>query len=151
MNQQFGIGMNIGFGMPNMMPMPGMNNQFMNMNADEGWMKGFKIGVEEINSSGTQDDDANKPEPKLYVIFQKPGATLTLPYAYGTTIEKALEKYLRRLGRPELIGYNSNKIRFFSNVTQLKFGDKTKVEVFFKNVNNPIVAVYESDDILIGH
>ena len=59
--------------------------------------------------------------------------------------------HLRRLGRPELIGYNSNKIRFFSNATQLKFGDKTKVEVFFKNVNNPIVAVYESDDIIIGH
>ena len=78
MNQPFGMGMNIGFGMPNMMPMPGMNNQFMNMNADEGWMKGFKMGVEEINSSGTQDDDSNKPEPKLNVIFRKPGVILTM-------------------------------------------------------------------------
>ena len=73
MNPQFGMGMGMGmgmgFGMPNMMQMPVMNNQLMNMDADEEWMKGFKMGVEEVNSSGAQDEDANKPGPKLNVIF----------------------------------------------------------------------------------
>ena len=151
MNPQFGMGMGMGmgFGMPNMMQMPVMNNQLMNMDADEEWMKGFKMGVEEVNSSGAQDEDANKPGPKLNVIFKTTqGTTHTMVYTYGTTIEQALEKYLKRVGRPELINDNTNKICFLFNATQLKFGNKTKVEVFFKNINNPKVVVNDVNNLI---
>ena len=146
MMPQFGMGMNMGFGMPNMM----QGNQFMNMNneGDEEWMKGFKMGVEEVNSTG-QDEDTNQPGPKLNVIFKTTqGTAHTMVYTYGTTVEKALEKYLKRVGRPDLIGDNTNKICFLYNATQLRFGDKTKVEAFFKNVNNPKVVVNDVNNLI---
>ena len=69
-------------------------------------------------------------------------------YTYGTTIEQALEKYLKKVGRPELIRDNTNKICFLFNATQLKFGNKTKVEVFFKNINNPKVVVNDVNNLI---
>ena len=118
------------------------------MEADEEWMKGFKMGVGEINNIGFQDDD-NKSGPKLNVIFKTTqGTTHTMIYTYGTTIEKALEKYLKWVGTPELIGDNSNKICFLYNDNQLRFGNKTNVEVFFKNVNNPKVVVNDVNNLI---
>ena len=101
------------------------------------------------HSSTGQDEDTNQPGPKLNVIFKTTqGTTHTMVYTYGTTVEKALEKYLKRVGRPDLIGDNTNKICFLYNATQLRFGDKTKVEAFFKNVNNPKVVVNDVNNLI---
>ena len=171
MNPQFGMGMNMGFGMqgmpnmgmPNMgmpnMGMPNMANMNMgNMNMgnfmqnqgeEEEWMKGFKMGVEEVNNTGEQDGDANTPGPKMNVIFKTTqGTAHTMVYNYGTTIDQALAKYLNRVGRPDLIGDKSNKICFLFNAAQLKFKDQTKVEAFFKNVNNPKVVVNDVNNLI---
>ena len=79
---------------------------------------------------------------KLNVIFKTTqGTTHTLVYNYGITIDQALSKYLNRVGRPELYDQKSNKICFLFNASQLKFGDQTKIEVFFKGVTNPKVVV----------
>ena len=121
MNPQFagmGMGMNFGMQNPNMNFNMNMPNNFMNMNMnmmdmgqDEEWLKGFKMGVEEVNNTGDQDSDANSPGPKINVIFKTTqGTTHTMVYNYGTTIDKSLAKYLNRVGRPDLIGDKSNKI-----------------------------------------
>ena len=60
---------------------------------------------------------------------------------YGTTINEILEKYLKRVGRPDLIGDKNNKFCALFNAVQLKFGDKTKVESFFERAINPTVVV----------
>ena len=63
MNPQFGM-MNFG------MPMGNMYNANMANNLDdenEEWMKGFKMGVEEVNSSQSED---NNPGPKMNIIFR---------------------------------------------------------------------------------
>ena len=159
MNQQFagmGMGMNFGMQNPNMNFNMNMPNNFMNMNMnmmdmgqDEEWLKGFKMGVEEVNNTGDQDSDANSPGPKINVIFKTTqGTTHTMVYNYGTTIDKSLAKYLNRVGRPDLIGDKSNKICFLFNASQLKFGDQTKVETFFKNVNNPKVVVNDVNNLI---
>ena len=161
MNQQFagmGMGMNFGMQNPNMNFNMNMPNNFMNMNMnmnmmdmgqDEEWLKGFKMGVEEVNNTGDQDSDANSPGPKINVIFKTTqGTTHTMVYNYGTTIDKGLAKYLNRVGRPDLIGDKSNKICFLFNAAQLKFGDQTKVETFFKNVNNPKVVVNDVNNLI---
>ena len=151
MNNQFGMPMNMGFGMQGMgMPGMQMGNQFMmNSNENEEWLKGFQMGVDEVNNTGSQDNDANSPGPKINVIFKTTqGTTHTLVYNYGTTIDQALTKYLNRVGRPELIGDTSNKICFLFNAAQLKFGDQTKVEAFFKNINNPKVVVNDVNNLI---
>ena len=140
--------------MPGMGQMqPGMVNGFVGGNQaqaeNEEWLKGFKMGVEEVNNTGDQDSDANSPGPKINVIFKTTqGTTHTMVYNYGTTIDKSLAKYLNRVGRPDLIGDKSNKICFLFNASQLKFGDQTKVETFFKNVNNPKVVVNDVNNLI---
>ena len=62
-------------------------------------------------------------------------------FNYGTTIDQILEKYLQRIGRHDLYSEKSNKICFLFNACRLRFGDKTPVEEFFKNVMNPQIIV----------
>ena len=155
MNPQFGMGM--GFGMPGGMQggVPGgmqMPNQFMmgmSQSENEEWLKGFQMGVEEANNNAGQDNDVNDQAPKTNIIFKTTqGTTHTLVYNYGTTIDQVLSKYLNRVGRPELYQEKSNKICFLFNASQLKFGDQTKVEVFFKGVINPKVVVNDVHNLI---
>jgi hypothetical protein len=146
MNPQFGMGM--GFGMPQM-PMQTQFMMGMSPNENEEWLKGFQMGVDEVNNAQAQDNDANAPGPKLNVIFKTTqGTTHTLVYNYGITIDQALSKYLNRVGRPELYDQKSNKICFLFNASQLKFGDQTKIEVFFKGVTNPKVVVNDVHNLI---
>ena len=130
-------------GMNNMMGLPigsGMGIMFNNMNdEDEEWLKGFKMADEEVNNYNDTG-----PGPKKNVIFQTTKRDChILVVNYGVTIDELLKRYLKRIGRPELIGDKSNKIRFLYNTEELKFGDKTTIEKCFKNALNPKVVVYE--------
>ena len=134
--------MNMGFGMPGM-PNMNMGNQMDN----EEWLKGFQMGVDEVNSVAEQE--TLNAGPKINVIFKTTqGTTTAMVYDYGTTIDKALEKYLKRVGRPDLYREKSNKICFLFNAAQLKIGDQTKVEAFFKNVQNPKVVVNDVNNLI---
>ena len=115
--------------------MLGLNLMGMNNN-DEEWLKGFKMGVEEANEEEEYDSS-----PKINILFKTTqGVTHTIVYKYGTTIDEVLKKYLYRINRPELIN-EKGKFCFLFNARQLKFGDKTKVEDFFKGISNPNVVV----------
>ena len=126
--------------MPGMMPgMVGGNQMNMNMgnmnNAEEEeeWMKGFKMAVQEVNSSIDPDD--NKPGPRINIIFNTTqGTSHNIAVPHGTTVNQALEKYLSRVGRPDLYRDKSNQICFLFNGSQIKFGEQQKVEVFFRNI-----------------
>ena len=139
------------FGMPNMqmnMPM-GMQggNAFMNMNNfqmnsqvdDEEWMKGFALGVQEVNST---QEEVNDGRPKINAIFTTTkGKKTILILSHGTTIDQAIEKYLTRMGNQELYTNKSNQICFLFNGAQMKFGDQTKVENYFGINNNQNIIV----------
>jgi len=135
--------------MPGMGQMsPGMMNGFVGgASEDEEWLKGFKMAVEEVDNSG--DPELKKPGPKLNIIFNTTQGTSTnLVISYGTTVEEALAKYLRRMGKPELIGNQDNKICFLFNANKMKFGDKTPVEQFFKSAPNPKVVVNDINNLI---
>ena len=138
--------------MPGMGQMqPGMVSGFVGGNQaqaeNEEWLKGFNMGVQEVSSSG--DPDVDKPGPKINIIFNTTQGTATnLVIPYGTTVEGALEKYLKRMGRPELIGSQDNKICFLFNANKMKFGDQTPVEQFFKNAPNPKVVVNDINNLI---
>ena len=146
MNPNFGMGvpMNMNMNM-NMQGMPqGMNMAMMD---NEEWLKGFQMGVDEVNALAQQE--SQNDGPKINVIFKTTqGTTTAMVYDYGTTIDKSLEKYLKRVGRPDLYQQKSNKICFLFNAAQLKIGDQTKVENFFKNVQNPKVVVNDVNNLI---
>ena len=142
---------------PGMMGMnPGMMGMGMmgvgggapaNQQEEELWMQGFKMAVQEVNSQPEQD--ANPGAPKINVIFNTTqGTTHNMVMSHGTTIDEALKKYLKRVGRPDLINDNSNKICFLFNATKLKFGDNTPIEQFFKNAPNPKVVVNDINNLI---
>ena len=116
--------------MPNQMI--GLNLMDMNNNDDE-WMRGFNMGVDEVNEEEEVDNTK-----KMNIIFKTTqGVVNNLCCKYGTTIDELLKKYLHRVNKPELI----EKLCFLFNARQLKFGDKTKIEDFFEGISNPKVIV----------
>ena len=151
-NNNFGMGMNNNF-MPNMMmnnnfnfmPNMMMNNNWM-PNENEEWMKGFHLGVQEVNN--IYEEDSN-PGPKINIIFKTTKCTTyTMVFNYGTTIDQILKKYLQRIGRHDLYLEKSNKICFLFNAYQLRFGDKTLVEEFFKHITSPKIVVNDVDNLI---
>ena len=78
----------------------------------------------------------NKPGPKIQVTFKMIGGTIhSILFSYGTTIDKALKKYLWEADLP------GDEYNFIYNAYQLKFGNQTPVEKHFKNGTN-MVNVY---------
>ena len=113
------------------------------MNDNEEWLKGFQMQVNANN-----DEEELNPGPKISVIFKTTrGNTNVITLNYGTTINDTLEKYLKRVGRPDLIG--TRKLLFLFNSKRLMLGDKTNVESYFKKYPNPLVVVHD-DNFFIG-
>ena len=79
--------------------------------------------------------------PKMNIIFKNDRGkdVSTIIVSHGTKIDQVLKYYLRRMNRPEFIG--SPKILFFHNATTIGFGNKTPVEIYFRNEVNPTVIV----------
>ena len=126
--------------MPNMMI---NNNSFPE---DEEWLKGFKMSIEEINNNN--DKEASNHGSKLSVFFKTThGINHTMIYNYGTTIDKMLEKYLKRVGKSYLYG-KDNKICFLFNAIKIRFGDQTPIEEYFKCFANPHVVVYVDSEVI---
>ncbi len=139
-----GIGGAPGVGGMNM-GMQGMNlgmNIKMEMMDDEEWLKGLQMGVEEIN--GLEQLEQQNSLNNINIIFKtSQGLTTKMTYSYGTTINEVLKNYLKQVGRPDLIEDKGRKITFLHNATQLKFGDQTTVEKYFKSDNQSVTV----DDI----
>ena len=145
-NNNYPIGMMgmyaMNMGMPNMMnnniPMGmgfGMVNQ---MELDEEWLKGFKMGVQEEPS-----------KPKKNIIFKTTqGFSTNLGVDLDLTIDELLKKYLKHVGREELIGVDTGRICFLYNARKLKFGDKTTVKAFFKATENPKIVINDVNNLI---
>ena len=144
-NMAMGIGMmgnmnNIN--MSNFNPMVGGGQ--ISKEEEELWMQGFNMAKNQI-----QDSSPEPPGPKINIIFNTTqGTTHNIPISHGTTIDEALKYYLKRVGRPDLINDNSNKICFLYNATKLKFGDTTPVEQFFKGSFMPKVVVNDINNLI---
>ena len=146
MNNMFG--MNMGMGMP-----MNMNNNMMLMNMmgggnDEEWMKGFKMGVDEVKGN----NEPNFVGGKINVIFNTTqGVSHAMAFDLDTTIDQALKKYLGRVGKSELlddIENTSSKLCFLFNAQQLKFGDNTKIGQYFQTNLNPKIIVNDVHNLI---
>ena len=125
MGMMSGMPMMSGMGM-GMMPQMPMMGGMLNPNQNEEWLKGFQLVKEETS--------------EIKIIFKTTqGYNTEVTVSQGTTIDQLLRKYLELENRSYLIG--SKKICFLFNARQLKFGNNTQVEKFFKNVSVPKVVV----------
>ena len=89
--------------------------------------------------------------PKINVIFKATQGTIwNLTVNHGTTIDELLEKYFRSIGRPDLYEFKIKNFIFLCNAALLKFGDQTKVELFFKNAHIPTIHVNECNNWIYG-
>ena len=125
----------------NMMPM-NMNNMGMmeipnnNINNnDDNWMKGFKMGVEELNENINY-------KPKKNILFRPSNGinARAITFDYGTPVCDTLKKYLNEINKPEFIN-TDNRIVFLYNAKKIRFDDKTKIEDFFTCGPNPSILV----------
>ena len=128
---------------------PGNMSNNINDTMEEEWMKGFKMGVESIYNNDNNEEISKGP--KLNITFKTTWNTSTfLTIDYGTPIDEVLKKYLRVIKRPDLIGDKNNKLVFLFNACKLRFGDKTPVKLFFKNIPNPKVIVNDISNLIGG-
>ena len=122
----------------NQMQMQNMNmNNMQNPNMisyNEAWLEGFRKGVEEVNNEEFLSC------PKMNVLFKAcTGRETMLVVDLGTTIDELLMQYLAFIN---MIDYGfENRMDFSFGVRKLRFGDKTKIELFFKNAPIPNVVV----------
>ena len=87
----------------------------------------------------------------MNVIFQATqGPIRNLTVNHGTTIDELLEKYFRLIGRPDLYEFKIKNFTFLFSAALLKFGDQTKVELFFKRAPMPKIYVNECNNCIYG-
>ena len=108
----------------NMMNNNIIQNMINNPNENNNW-----IGFNQMNIG---EPIINKdPIQKVNVIFKdQRGHENNIKVDFGTTINELLEKYVKSISRPDLIGENS-MIVFTYNAKRIGFGDQTKVESLF--------------------
>ena len=117
---------NYNMGTPNM-----MNNNNYNYSTE---------GIGEINR-GIMNYN-NYQDQKIDIIFDYFGTKNVISCNLGTTVDEALNKYLNNFCRYDLI--KSNKIYFLHNGKSIMRGDRTTVEIYFKNTPYPKIEVIES-------
>ena len=81
-----------------------------------------------------------------YILFSNvKGYKNVLKLNYGTTIDQMLRIYLKIIKREFL--YNDNqKVCFIYNAKKIKFGNKTRIECFFRYIDFPKIIVNLIDD-----
>jgi hypothetical protein len=109
-----------------------------------------------INNNNFQNENQNlynnnyeeefNPGPKLNIIFSSTQGTSTnIVINSEATIDELLDKYLKKVNKIYL--KKTNKICFLYNSSILKYGDKTKVEKFFKGHLSPKIVVNDVNNI----
>ena len=133
-NNNLGMQMNFNL-MPNMM----INN---NINLEQNLLMNNNLNLNPnmmMNNNINQEPSCH--EQKISVIFKTiRNEITTLQVKYGTTIDQLLQKYLNKIGRPELYEQKSKNIWFIFNAQKLNYGDTTPVENIFKTLTS-IVTV----------
>ena len=121
----------------------GMNQNIMGMNPmnngfdDDDWMKGFKMGVKEMNT--------------IEVLFKTTNnKTTILSLDKETTADEMLKQYFTKIGKSFLlndIGYIKENIDFLYNAGRIYFNED-KIENIFASNHKPTILVNDINNIL---
>ena len=108
-----------------------ISNQIIQM--DNFGNNGFNMDCFNNNQNMIFEENNNGDNmKKISIIFKETnGRIKTLHFNYGTTINDIMESFLKEKGRSEYI--NTDFVKFIYNASVLEFGDKTKIEIYFRN------------------
>ena len=143
---------NLPMNMPSMnmppMNMPPMNMNLMNMNPmNMPPMNMPPMNMPPMDNQIQMANEIKEKSNKINITFQIfKGGAQSMIFEYGTTIDEMLKKFLNKVGKPELI--NSPKICFLFNARQLKIGDKTKIEDYFRDLTKAKVIINDIEGLI---
>ena len=81
-------------------------------------------------------------ERLMYILFSNvKGYKNVLKLNYGTTIDQMFRIYLKIIKREFLYNNNNQRVCFFYNARVIKFGNKTRIECFFRYHKFPRIIV----------
>ena len=89
---------------------------------------------------------SNNEVGKMSVVFKNAYKSVNILVNYGTTVEQLIKMYLYKVCGKELIDdyYTGKKvIKFLFNAKDIKFGEQTSVEQYFRSCYYPQVTVLE--------
>ena len=110
----------------------GTNNMVIYNNNYMGMMMANNMSNEEFN-----ENDENKMN---FLFKTTKGSNQIIHINKGTSIHELIKTYLIKVGQPEL--FNSNKICFLFNATQINYKDNnTKIEDYFQVNYSPTIVV----------
>ena len=122
--------------MNNMMQNMNMGGNNMNMGMQNMNMFGNNMGMQNMNMFGnnmnnmnTNNINMNKIPGKIPVVFSTTKGVVThMLFDYGTTMKNVFELYLKRVGRPDLIGNIDDQLYFIFNASKMNINDNRKIE-----------------------
>ena len=106
----------------------------------------INMGMMMANNMPNEDFNENN-ENKMNIIFKTTkGSKQIFSINKGTSIHELIKTYLIKVGQPEL--FNSNKICFLYNATQINYKDNnTKIEDYFKVFEGNYVPTIVVNDL----
>ena len=137
----------------NMMPFflamtnnPNMNVPGLNFGGNEEWMKGYKIGMDEVNNN-TVDNNPTSGDKKTIIFKTTQGVITNVTIDHGKTVSELLQLYLKRMGKAELIN-NREGICFVFNANKIPFDSPIKVGDFFGFNSYPNIIVNDVNNLI---
>ena len=117
-----------------------MNNiNLMAMNNMMGMMPNNIMNNMNMMEPMNNNNESNVKQ-KSIIFKTLEGIQRLITFKYGTTVGEVLKKYLKEVGRPELIG-RSDRIAFVYNLEKLSFDDQSKIEEKFSRNITPKILV----------
>ena len=134
--------MNMGGNNMNMMNMGGNNMMnMMNMGGNNMMnMNNMNMFGNNMMNMGINQNIEQAPGKITLVFATTQGLVTTMKFDLGTTIKTAIELYLKRVGRSDLIGNPDAKIWFLYNSRKLNINDNRKLEEVFLEIGCRIIV-----------
>ena len=116
------------------------------LNNNEPWAESYE---QKSFSNMNQSQDSISPgSNKINIVFKTTAKVKTNIVAdYGQTMRDVLSLYLKK-ERKENSSKGCRRIFFLFNAQKIDAFDETKVEDFFKKINNPLIIVNEMEFVI---
>ena len=125
-----------------------LNNNMGMMNNNLGMMMdNNNLEMMMDNNMFKEEFDENNKN-KMNITFEtNKGVRTNLFINKGTSIAELIKTYFREVNHLEL--FNSDKIKFIFNASQLEYNDNnTKIEDYFHNLSSVTIIVYDPSGLL---
>lgn len=106
---------------------------------------GGKISLKEIK----KEEEFSPSSSKINIIFRTTqGTTHNILFDENISIGLAIQKYLKRIGKEDLINSIPRDLVFLFNAHQYKPSDTLKLKDLFRGINNPRIIINDVNNLI---